>query len=199
MKRIGFALLVISLLPASAQAAETKYSIANGCFELAGGAPAGPYRLKATALGQYLLYTNDERFLTPAGPADAPGESAEWRAQEAGDGIELRSLEGGEAIRLGARAAGCPEYPEIPLNVSGKPLAAPHPFGEIRGFLEGHIHMMAFEFLGGSAHCGRPWHEYGAPFALVDCPDHKASDGCGSVLETGFSGTTCHGTNGWPQ
>ena len=58
--------------------------------------------------------------------------------------------------------------------------------------------MMAFEFLGGSAHCGRPWHEYGAPFALVDCADHEASGGCGAVLETAFGGSTCHGTDGWP-
>jgi microsomal dipeptidase-like Zn-dependent dipeptidase len=58
--------------------------------------------------------------------------------------------------------------------------------------------MMAFEFLGGSAHCGRPWHEYGAPFALVDCADHEATGGCGAVLETAFGGSTCHGTDGWP-
>ena len=48
----------------------------------------------------------------------------------------------------------------------------PTPCGEVRGTIDAHMHMMAFEFLGGSAHCGRPWHPYGAPYALVDCPDH---------------------------
>ena len=32
---------------------------------------------------------------------------------------------------------------------------------------------MAFEFLGGGAHCGRPWDRFGAPYALVDCEDHQ--------------------------
>src|SRR3712207_8786269 len=45
------------------------------------------------------------------------------------------------------------------------------PFGAVRGLLDAHMHMMAFEFLGGRIHCGRPWHPYGAPSALVDCPD----------------------------
>ena len=198
MRGAGLALAAALLLAAPAQGAETKYSIANGCFEVADGAPAGPYRLKATTLAQYLLYTKDEQFLTPTGPAAQPSEAAEWRATDAGQGIELESLEGGPKIRLGSRAAGCPEYPEIELNVSGKPLTSPFPFGQVRGFLEGHIHTMAFEFLGGSAHCGRPWHEYGAPFALVDCVDHESSGGCGAVLETTFGGSTCHGTDGWP-
>jgi microsomal dipeptidase-like Zn-dependent dipeptidase len=198
MRAAGLALLATMLLAAPAQGAETKYSIANGCFEVASGAPAGPYRMKATALAQYLLYTQDERFLTPAGPADAPSEAAEWRAAEQGGELKLTSLDGGPALTLGPAATGCARYPEIDLSVSGKPLAARYPFGEVRGFLEGHIHMMAFEFLGGSAHCGRPWHEYGAPFALVDCADHEAGGGCGAVLETAFGGSTCHGTDGWP-
>jgi microsomal dipeptidase-like Zn-dependent dipeptidase len=198
MRALGLALVSTLLLAAPAQGAETKYSIANGCFEVDSGAPAGPYRLKATTLAQYLLYSKDGQFLTPDGLAAQPSEAAEWRAGEAGEAIELESLEGGPKLTLGPRAAGCADYPEIPLNVSGKPLTSRYAFGAVRGFLEGHIHMMAFEFLGGSAHCGRPWHEYGVAFALVDCPDHEASGGCGAVLETAFSGSTCHGTDGWP-
>ena len=40
---------------------------------------------------------------------------------------------------------------------------------------------MAFEFLGGSVHCGRPWHRYGVAYALVDCPDHDIANGNGAV------------------
>jgi microsomal dipeptidase-like Zn-dependent dipeptidase len=199
MGRFGLALLAAALLAAPAQAADTKYSIANGCFEVADGAPAGPYRLKATALAKYLLYTKDEKFLAAGGePADAPSESTEWVATDEGGAVKLTPLAGDGGVTLGKAAEGCPAYPEIDLGVSGEPLTARYPFGEIRGFLEGHIHMMAFEFLGGSAHCGRPWHEYGAPYALVDCPDHEASGGCGAVLETTFGGSACHGTDGWP-
>ena len=76
-----------ALLAAPAGAAETKYSIANGCFEVA-WAPAGPYRMKATALGQYLLYTQDGKYLAASGdtaePAAEPSADAEWRATEEG-------------------------------------------------------------------------------------------------------------------
>jgi hypothetical protein len=187
------------LLAVPAQAAETKYSVANGCFAVESGAPEGPYRLKATTLAQYLLYTQDEQFLTPDGPAAQPSEAAEWRATDSGSGVELESLTGGEKLGLGKSATGCPQYPEVELNVSGAPLETPFTFGEVRGLMEAHIHGMAFEFLGGSAHCGRPWDPYGAPDALVDCPDHTATGGCGAVLETALAGSTCHDPSGWPE
>ncbi len=58
--------------------------------------------------------------------------------------------------------------------------------------------MMAFEFLGGHAHCGQPWHKFGAPYALKDCEDHEPN-GCAAVLETGLGGDPCHDTGGWPN
>ena len=54
---------------------------------------------------------------------------------------------------------------------------------EVRGYLDGHTHGMAFEFLGGDVHCGRPWHPYGVAAALKDCPDHQQAQGAGAVLE----------------
>ena len=60
------------------------------------------------------------------------------------------------------------------------------------------MHMMAFEFLGGHAHCGEPWHKFGAPYALKDCEDHEPN-GCAAVLETGLGGDPCHDTGGWPN
>jgi hypothetical protein len=59
---------------------------------------------------------------------------------------------------------------------------------------------MAFEFLGGRARCGRPWHPYGITYALVDCPDHEPG-GRGALLEDVLSGNTPgtgHDTVGWP-
>ena len=69
------------------------------------------------------------------------------------------------------------------------------------GLLEGHLHAMAFEFLGGRVHCGKPWDERGIAFALRDCPDHTGN-GAGAVLENILStgnplGT--HGNSGWPN
>jgi hypothetical protein len=62
-----------------------------------------------------------------------------------------------------------------------------------------HNHVSAFEFLGGRAHCGKPWDRYGAPYALVDCPDHYP-DGRGAILENLFYGdpTRTHDPVGWP-
>ena len=88
--------------------------------------------------------------------------------------------------RRGPRAALA--YPEADVNINGDPHAGVTPYQEVRGYVDAHTHGMAFEFLGGKVHCGRPWHEYGAPYALVDCPDHELTQGNGAILESFLSG-----------
>ena len=97
-------------------------------------------------------------------------------------------------------ADGCPEYPEVEINASGRPSTGKQAYGEVSGLIEGHIHGMAYEFLGGRAHCGRPWHRFGAPYALRDCPDHELGHGCAAVLENVLYGdpARCHDPVGWP-
>ena len=90
---------------------------------------------------------------------------------------------------------------EAELNVSGTPPKGSTSYTEVRGLLEGHLHAMAFEFLGGRVRCGKPWDEGGISKALVDCPDH-AGNGAGAVLENILStgsplGT--HDNSGWPN
>ena len=62
------------------------------------------------------------------------------------------------------------------------------------------MHGMAYEFLGGRAHCGKPFHRFGAPYALRDCPDHEAGNGCAAALENVLYGNParCHDPVGWP-
>ena len=96
------------------------------------------------------------------------------------------------------RVDGCTRYPESQIDISGAPTAGVSPYQEVRGYVDAHTHGMAFEFLGGGVHCGRPWHEYGAPYALVDCPDHSATGGNGAVLESVLSGEPTHDPVGWP-
>jgi hypothetical protein len=97
-------------------------------------------------------------------------------------------------------AKGCSNWPEIEVNISG---GFPHgrtAYGETHGFFDAHLHGMAFEFLGGKARCGRPWHPYGVAYALVDCPDHEPG-GRGALLEDVVSNHTPgqgHDTVGWP-
>ena len=74
------------------------------------------------------------------------------------------------------------------------------PWSAVHGLIDGHMHMMAFEFLGGRVHCGRPWHPYGVPYAMVDCPDHYPN-GAGAVGENVLSyGSPAHLHDpvGWP-
>src|SRR4051812_16484651 len=107
------ALIVVGALAAPASAAETRYSIVHGCFDVA-GVQGGPFRMQATTLAEYLLYSKDQKFLAADGSlADSPSEGTEWRASDKGGGVELTPKAGGGAHELGAKAEGCAAYPEI--------------------------------------------------------------------------------------
>jgi len=192
-------LFIALAIAAPAQAAETKYSIAGGCFAVQ-GSEGGPFRMQATTLAEYLLYSPDRKFLAAGGALDAaPSGAAEWVAAEEGGAIRLTPKTHGQPVTLGAAATGCADYPEIEVNATGAP-GKSKSFGHVSGLVDGHMHWMAFEFLGGMAHCGRPWHKYGVEYALVDCPDHEESGGCGAVLENVLYGNParCHDAGGWP-
>ena len=149
--------------------------------------------------------------------AEAPSELADWVIEQDGTGSFSLSLPATEqALAVGSGGAlqlvapnskgsfafeligGCAQYPEIEVNVDGPLIGGPTSFGEVRGFMDLHLHGMAFEFLGGRARCGRPWHRYGVTHALVDCPDHEPG-GYGSVLESVLTNKPGgHSTDGWP-
>ena len=118
-----------------------------------------------------------------------------------GDGGALSLVDrGGETPLAFELAEGCAEFPEIEVNVDGAPLGGKADFQEVRGYFDAHLHMMAYEFLGGRARCGRPWHRFGVAHALVDCEDHKPG-GHGAILEqvlTKQNPGTPHNTDGWP-
>jgi hypothetical protein len=243
--------------PAAAQADEARYALAGGCYALRAQSPArlvartptGAYtasaadiagaerfRLQATALGSYLLYTRAADFMAAVpgviplvspervGTRERASEKADWRVEDVGDGAFRLVLPGsggrvlaatgpggrlelaapsaaGDATRFAFEpAGGCAAYPEVETNATGEPSKGATPFGEVRGLVDAHMHMMAFEFLGGRAHCGRPWHPYGAPYALVDCPDHHPN-GAAAVLENTISYGNpigLHDPIGWP-
>ena len=153
----------------------------------------------------------------PVKSAAAPSPAADWAVDGSGDaftlalGDERLAVDGSGALVMrsggGDRArfafagrGGCPEYPEIALGVRGAPSTGASSWGEVRGLVDGHMHMMAFEFLGGRIHCGRPWHPYGVASAMVDCPDHEPG-GTGAAAENALSygdPTHRHDTTGWP-
>jgi hypothetical protein len=188
---------------------------------------AEPFRMQATDLGRYLFYGPAKDFLARrallggVAPAATPSDDSDWTVTEDGSafrivnehagrdlavdaGGALVTVPGGSAGAAGRfsfdRATGCATYPEVEVNVEGAPRTGSTPYSEVVGLVEGHLHHMAFEFLGGGAHCGQPWHRFGAPFALTDCADHTLTNGCGAVLENVLYGNParCHDPGGWP-
>lgn len=175
---------------------------------------AAPLFFKPTRLGTYLLYGSSRDFVSAAsGPtwADRPSSDTEWTITKRDGHFRFRAP-GGRHLRMESgrvttgstptgfglvRTSNCAAFPESQIDVSGDPHAGITPYQEVRGYVDAHTHGMAFEFLGGQAHCGRPWHKYGAPAALTDCADHRATGGT-NPLETALSGEPRHDPVGWP-
>jgi microsomal dipeptidase-like Zn-dependent dipeptidase len=183
---------------------------------------ATPFTLQATALGRYLLYgTGGAMPSVGAGglvtSTTTPGPTADWAIAASGQRISFKSVSNNRGLtvtstgRLGhstvleARwslvpATGCTAFPEVQVNATGTPVRGSSPTAPVRGFVDAHGHIAAFQFLGGEFHCGRPWSPYGVTVALQDCEDHQPN-GAGAVAENFFNTGTpvgTHSTQGWP-
>jgi hypothetical protein len=176
-----------------------------------------PLYFKPSALGRYLLYSRAGTFLdgrsASVAYAGTPGPTGNWVTTMPRRGLFRFGLPGrgyltdrstratltgtGTLFRLRHRT-GCTAFPEIGTNVSGNPFSGVSRIQEVRGFVDAHTHGMAFEFLGGDVHCGRPWSPYGVTVALRDCKDHELTGGKGAVMEAFLSGRPTHDPVGWP-
>ncbi|MSZ76202.1 MAG: peptidase [Actinobacteria bacterium] len=180
----------------------TKYALANGCYTLVPG--GAPLFFKPTDLGDYLLYDADRQFVTAGDTrAAAPSDATVWTASMKGASISFTNADAplevaGRTSFVPTVTKGCTAYPESQVDVRGGPTAGVSPIQEVRGYVDAHTHGMAFEFLGGDAHCGKPWDRFGVEYALVDCPDHTYTGGYGGVLEDVLSGEVGHDPVGWP-
>ncbi|MEA2467595.1 MAG: hypothetical protein QOJ57_1721, partial [Thermoleophilaceae bacterium] len=178
MRALLLALLIclIGLMVPSVAAAEdnARYALANGCFALAapggaqagkdgaggyklGATPAETFRMKATALGHYLLYGKSADFLagTPSNAVQThpdPSDDANWQVDNAGtgrftlwlpsQGKDLGVADGGALVLVGRgtgtiwsfeRADGCAAFPEADTNAIGTPTKGASAYGEVRG------------------------------------------------------------------
>lgn len=211
---LALGLAAFGQAPAGAATAPTRYTLANGCYTLqtpAGQAIPGADRLRmqATTLGSYLLYRADRTFLAAqsdgsVAPAPEPSPAADWRVEESGSGTFTLSPASPNGRPLTARAvpaSGCAVYPEADLNATGTPRANV-PWGKVGGLVEGHMHWMTFEYIGGNFHCGRPWHRYGIPYALPDCSSVEGPGGSASPVQNFLNfGNPApgHDTSGYPK
>lgn len=203
-----------------------KYVVRNvlGGYQASGNGPTQPFRLQTTGPATYLLFgTNDDFLGTGLGAlgvlsASAAGPRTDWRLTASGDGATVAAVADGRQLAVdpilttlalrssGTRftlepAAGCAPAPEAELNVDGTPFTGTTPDGQVRGIVDLHNHLTAFEFIGGQIHCGQPWSRYGITHALVDCLDHEPN-GLGAWWENLAGGgypTFTHDTTGWPS
>jgi hypothetical protein len=187
--------------------------------DIAGGTPL---YFKPTELGRYLLYSPSETYLgkvgllvAKVGYAAAPGETTNWTVTQVAPGQFRLFLPGWGYLAVNAtqaatfvaapsgatqftpyRRSGCTSFPEISTNVEGDPTAGVTSYQETRGYIDAHMHGMAFEFLGGNLHCGRPWSPQGVPIALAGC---KGVDSVtGTAVEAFLSGSVSTDPVGWP-
>jgi hypothetical protein len=110
-----------------------RYSIVNGCYglRLASGQQLGPFRMQATALGQYLLYGVHGEFLGPGLVTEAtPSSSTVWRV----DGhFTITNAGSGETLAVSLLpASGCAVYPEGQLDATGTPFIGASPEAQVR-------------------------------------------------------------------
>jgi hypothetical protein len=220
------ALAALAAAPASAQ---TRYSLVHGCYALksAGGAAlktGAHVRMQATTLGRYLIYRPDGTFVAAQGdgsvaPDKAPSPAADWRLTPAGGGAfrlspqsaktKALAVQGDGSGRLAStgsirftKTAGCATFPEAPLDARGRPARASTSFGRVGGLVEGHMHWMTFEYIGGNFHCGRPWHPYGIRYALPDCSSVEGPEGEAAPFQNFLNyGNPAqpHDTSGYPD
>jgi hypothetical protein len=192
-------------------------------------APAGTQlRFQATDLGSYLLYTTSGQFLAAGGgtvaPAAQPSPASDWVVEDASGGgftlspksapDQLMALNGsslvmvprsgaGDATRINfTPASGCAVYPEANLDATGTPARGETPYGQVRGLMDGHMHWVNFEYLGGNFHCGRPWSPYGIPYALPDCSSIEGPQGAAAPMQNFLNygnPVSPHDTSGYPK
>src|SRR4051812_8043388 len=186
----------------------------------------GPFFLKPTDLGSYMFFDKNKGYLSAdSSPLAAAGggltrasdggPDGDWKLEDASGGAfkvllaaqsKALGVSGGKLalVEPGAaglfkfdKASGCAEFPEAVTTATGTPSKGKYSFGDVSGFVDAHMHLMAFEFLGGDAHCAKPWDRYGITHAMVDCPDHTASHGM-NPLEIALGGKPGHDPVGWP-
>jgi hypothetical protein len=221
------ALALACAAPAASAAGDARYALANDCWTLKSASSSvtdGPFFLKPTDLGSYLFYDKNKAFLSAdSSPlssggltrASDGGPDGDWKVEDAASGAfkitlpaqgKALGVSGGKLALVdpGAaglfkfdKASGCAEFPEAVTTATGTPSKGKYSFGDVRGLVDAHMHLMAFEFLGGEAHCGKPWDRYGITHAMVDCPDHTASHGM-NPLEIALGGKPGHDPVGWP-
>jgi hypothetical protein len=208
------------LVPAAPASAATtvgpnRYTLQGGCYAIQddGGKVIGgaeQIRMQATDLGSYLLYRPDKTYLAAQSdgslaPATTPSPASDFVVAD-GNGVNFTMApksapDRKQTVRF-APAQGCAVFPEAELDATGTPAVSPISYGKVGGLLEGHMHWMTYEYLGGDFHCGKPWDPYGITFALPDCSSIEGPEGSAAPVQNFLnygSPESPHDTSGYPK
>ena len=96
---------------------------------------------------------------------------------------------------------GCATLPEAQVDAHGPAFRGPSAISDVRGTIDAHTHLTAFEFIGGDFHCGRPWDPFGVASALPDCASIQGPQGSAAPVQNFLDyGAPAHphDTVGWP-
>ncbi|GAA4479886.1 hypothetical protein GCM10023094_25610 [Rhodococcus olei] len=182
--------------------------------DAAGPADAEAFRMHAAQLGRFMFYgrggdllAHDDAHAIIATRDATP--ATDWTLTHTDGGYSITATATGNQLTAhdgllfstdpgvdpaGGRftlvpTTGCADFPDSEVNATGTPLSGTGPNGEVRGFIDAHVHLDANLFIGGQVHCGTPFDPQGITVALRDCADH-GTDGFPALLENILS----HGT-----
>ncbi|MCM1966492.1 hypothetical protein [Streptomyces sp. G1] len=88
--------------------------------------------------------------------------------------------------------------PDSQVNVTGEPFTGTDDRGRVRGYVDGHVHLMSNEGFGGRLVCGKVFSAAGAADALKDCPEHYPNGVLALFDMITKGGDGRHDPTGWP-
>ncbi|WSK25678.1 hypothetical protein OG730_35685 [Streptomyces sp. NBC_01298] len=88
--------------------------------------------------------------------------------------------------------------PDSQVNVTGEPFTGTDAQGRVRGYVDGHVHLMSDEAFGGRLVCGKTFSAAGVADALRDCPEHYPNGVLALFDMITKGGDGRHDPTGWP-
>jgi len=193
---------------------------------------AEPFYFKPTALGQYLLYDTSEKVLSSLNesssnessniettPLPSINATSEWVITSSTDNFTLTNAGNNRTLTLNNdnqlitssdtssnfqfhATEGCAQFPESEVNATGSVLIDGDSTSPVWGIADSHIHITAYEFIGGKINHGEPFHRFGITHALDDCMPIHGPYGTTAFMENILSYNTVfrtHQTQGYPN
>ena len=192
---------------------------------------AAHFYFKPTALNKFMLFDRYSGYLASRLPRDPDrgtyaGDFAEYQVEHHSNGLyKLRNTKFGDTLKdngglyfidlLNPYNQGsvedfelipqndCLQYPEISLNLTEHyPEEKTSEHEPVKGFMDNHMHITSWMFMGGKFLHGKPYHRFGVTKALDDGSGYHgpygALDLVGNLMATGDVNSR-HDTRGWPD